>query len=259
MAPIIGKLQKLIAHERSARAIGNTQEAEAFAQRIATMLTEHKLSMTEVEFEAQDTFDPIGDSNSPALTGKLEQWLHLLATAVATSLYCRALTLREDGKETGAFVWVGRASDRTAAVEMFKYLASLGQQFAKGRTAEMAQSPKLVDLYRAAAHNKKAKAQIDRQARTLFRDWTKDFLFGYAAALHQRLTINRQHLEAASSGTGLILRDQQAIEQFVADSFVTSSAPGRQVKTKYDGALAEGWQTGQQVSLRARTALGTGA
>ena len=259
MAPVFSKLQKLIAHERSARAIGNTEEAEAFAQRIATMLTEHKLSMTEVEFEAQDAHDPIGDSNSAALSSSFEEWHHLLAKGVATSLYCRVMTMTEEGKPTGAFVWIGRASDRAAAVEMFKYLASLGQQFAKVRVSEMAQSSVLVDLHRAAAHNKTVKAQIDRQARKLFKDWTKDFLFGFGAALHERLTSNRQKLEAGSNATGLILRDQAAIEKFVADSFATTQVRPRPVKTKYNSALNAGWETGQQVALKARTALGAGS
>lgn len=259
MAPVIGKLQKLIAHERSARAIGNREEAEAFAERIATLLTEHKLSMTEVEFEAQDVDDPIGDSDSAPLSDRFEQWHHLLATAVATSFYCRAMTMTEEGKPTGAFVWIGRTSDRTAAVEMFKYLASLGQQFAKARTLEMAQRPLLMDLRRAAAHDKKMKAQLDREARKLFKEWTKDFLFGFAAALHQRLTTNRQNLEAGSNATGLILRDQAAIEKFVKDAFVTTQVRPRPVKTKYNNALTEGWETGQQVSLKARTALGAGS
>ena len=47
--PIIEKLRKLIAHEKSARSIGNIHEAEAFASRIQTLLDEHKLSMGEVE------------------------------------------------------------------------------------------------------------------------------------------------------------------------------------------------------------------
>jgi hypothetical protein len=57
---LIDRLQKLIAHERSSRDIGNTAEAEAFAVKIQTMLTQHKLTMSDVEFEAQDATDPIG-------------------------------------------------------------------------------------------------------------------------------------------------------------------------------------------------------
>ena len=103
------------------------------------------------------------------------------------------------------------------------------------------------------------KAHLDRETRKLFKDWTKDFLFGFGAALHQRLTANRQNLEAGSNAIGLILRDQAAIEKFVADAFVTTQVRPRPVKTKFNSALNEGWQTGQQVSLKARTALGAGS
>ena len=88
MVPLIDRLQKLIAHERSARAVGSTREAEAFAERIATILTEHKLSMTEIEFEAQDTTDPIGDSRVEGLRATIEPWRLVLAHGIATSFYC---------------------------------------------------------------------------------------------------------------------------------------------------------------------------
>ena len=51
---IIEKLRKLIAHEQSARTIGNIAEAEAFASKIQDLLTAHKLDMSEVDFQARD-------------------------------------------------------------------------------------------------------------------------------------------------------------------------------------------------------------
>ncbi len=256
MAPIIDKLQKLIAHERSARAVGSTEEAEAFAQRIASMLTEHKLSMTEVEFEAQDRDDPIGETGVEGLPARLDQWRHVLSVVVAASLYCRVVTF--DEKKMTTLLWIGRGTDRTAAIEMFKYLSSLGESFAKTRVDELRSSPKAIELRQKFAHDKAARAKVTRMLRTVFSQWSEDFLLGYASALHTRLTENRGKLEAASTGTGLIVRDQQAIQSYIGNRFTVGINKPRAVKTKFDSALSEGWRTGHAVSLNARAGLGAG-
>ena len=54
MTSLTEKLQKLIAHEKSARATGNLQEAEAFAAKIAELLFRHNLSMSDVEIKQQE-------------------------------------------------------------------------------------------------------------------------------------------------------------------------------------------------------------
>jgi len=38
---------------------GNLAEAEALAAKVQTLLTEHRLTMSDVEFEAQDAVDPM--------------------------------------------------------------------------------------------------------------------------------------------------------------------------------------------------------
>src|SRR5450755_4442787 len=48
MANVIELLQKLISHEQSARAIGNTAEADAFAGKIQKLLCDNNLSMADV-------------------------------------------------------------------------------------------------------------------------------------------------------------------------------------------------------------------
>ena len=60
---IIEKLQKLMAHEKSAREIGSAAEADAFAAKVSELLLEHKLSMSEVEIANVDQDDPIVDES----------------------------------------------------------------------------------------------------------------------------------------------------------------------------------------------------
>ncbi len=123
MQNIIELLQKLINHERSARSIGNIAEAEAFAVKIQTLLTEHKLSMSEVEYQEQEKFDPIGNEVVGAdqvgmKDGRFEYWLGCLASAIAENFFCHALRFSASRKIN----FVGRNSDRAAAVEMYGHL-----------------------------------------------------------------------------------------------------------------------------------------
>jgi hypothetical protein len=126
VAAIIDRLQKLIAHERSAREVGNIAEAEAFAAKIQTMLTTHKLTMTDVEFEAQDTVDPIGQ-DEVCLDGRsTPTWQVYLAQSIARNFFCCVLGVSRENRQT----FIGRDSDRLAAVEMFRYLVGLGLSLA---------------------------------------------------------------------------------------------------------------------------------
>jgi hypothetical protein len=56
---IVAKLRKLVAHERSTRSIGSLAEAETFAAKIQDLLTAHKLSMSEIDFQAREEGEPI--------------------------------------------------------------------------------------------------------------------------------------------------------------------------------------------------------
>lgn len=49
----IRKIQKLLTHERSAREIGSTAEADAFAAKASELLRKYKLSMSDVELAKQ--------------------------------------------------------------------------------------------------------------------------------------------------------------------------------------------------------------
>lgn len=56
---VIDKVQKLHAHAESAKKIGNEAEAQAFAAKVQELLTQYKLSMSDVEFARRDDEDPI--------------------------------------------------------------------------------------------------------------------------------------------------------------------------------------------------------
>ena len=60
MTKVLTLLAKLKQHQESAQSLGSEAEAQAFAEKIQRLLTEHKLSMTDVEYAALDKEEPVG-------------------------------------------------------------------------------------------------------------------------------------------------------------------------------------------------------
>ena len=164
-----------------------------------------------------------------------------------------------EGK-TSSILWVGRESDRAAAIEMFQYLSALGKQFAGARVAEFQSKPALIEMLRLTANDKQRRTKLKRTIREVFAKWSNDFIFGFASALHDRLTENRSRLEAAPSDTRLIVRNEGAIQKYVDDEFIRTPGKARSVKTKFDGALFRKLADRPEcVSIKARAGLGEGS
>ena len=128
-SPIIEKLQKLIAHERSARSIGNQEEAEAFAERIQELLTKHKLEMSEIDFKTRETGEPVDwerVSGDELAGSKVTQvwWRAHLANAIARVNSCEMVL----GATNTSFFFVGRTSDRHASKIFYIYLVELAEE-----------------------------------------------------------------------------------------------------------------------------------
>jgi hypothetical protein len=85
-------LQKLIAHEQSARAIGNTAEAEAFAMKIADLMFRHNLSMSDVEIKQQEQDEPID-----------REIVELGGSALSGSRYSRPVSRRRASATIASF------------------------------------------------------------------------------------------------------------------------------------------------------------
>jgi len=259
MAAIIDRLQKLIAHERSCRQIGNTAEAEAFASRIQTMLSTHKLTMSEVEYIAQETENPIGSTRYATSSGRPDQGILWLARGVALSCYCEFL-LHSQKSEKTVFVFVGRNDDRILAVEMFDYLSSIGEHFAEWKAVDISKHPELSETLRTLITEGVSRKEVNQTLAKVMRKWKKDFLFGYGAAIHKRLSENRASSEKTASGsaTGLILRDAQAITNYIRDRFEVKDRRARPYDPMIESAINAGYATGSEVHLKQQAALPPG-
>jgi hypothetical protein len=260
MESVLEKIKKLIDHERSARSIGSTAEAQAFAERIQQMLLKHKVSMSEVEMASLDAEDPIGISSARTRAKRVERWRQILAGGIANSFFCKLLKTVE-GSHGVEFVFIGRTGDRTAAMEMYQHLSGIAPRLSKEFVLKSALSVEAIlakwECTRLQGRTAYAKQLYKKASRTA----QKDFLTGFVTAICKRLESGRKFIEAGAStaATGLILRDKQAIEQFAREHFQMEK--GRQIpapKITIAGAAQAGYQAGMSVTMASMPALCAG-
>ncbi len=262
MDNIIDKIKKLIAHERSVRSIGNTAEAETFAGRIQELLLKHKLSASDVEQESIDKDDPVGHSTANLKTKRTKRWMEVLASGIAASFFCKVLMLVGGGTAV-EFVFVGRETDRTAALEMFQYLAGVAPKFAKpfsDRVVSKVRAQFEQDLEAQYGRTAKVAKVIKSACRKADNLVQQDFLTGFAVAICKRLTNGRNYLEADCSdgAKGLILRDKLVIENYAQDTFSIGADYIPEPKFDLSGAASAGYEAGMAVSMERKLALGAG-
>lgn len=268
MASITEVLQKLIAHEKSARIVGSIAEAEAFATRIQELLTKYKLSRSEVEADTLDKDDPIGHSRVESTKVDNEGWFLILAQGVAVNFYCRPVDeswpkvkgCRRQDK--ASIVFVGRDSDREAATSMFSYLANLGEDLANRQREHLDRSEAL-STFRTEMITKDVPKNIsEKHIRRLLKKCEDDYLLGFATALNIRLTKNRKQLEtgASDSVVALIRREELAIEKAV--SALGGNSGAKEIggkKPNFKNFFEAGYHAGAAIGIEARASLGSGS
>lgn len=267
MASVIEMLQKLIAHEQSARTVGSIAEAEAFATRIQEILTKHKLSRTEVEAEHLEGDDPVGHSRIESKKVNNDEWFLILAQGVASNFYCRAIDeswkkQRGFRRDKAAVIFVGRESDRGAATSMFSYLDSLGLDLAE-RQRERLDRSETLSKFRAEMKARRVPLNSsEKHIGKLLNKCYDDFLLGFATALNIRLTKNRKLLEtgASESAVALIRRDELAIEGVVSSLGGNTGTKEIGVKSpNFQNFFEVGYRAGSAVGLEARASLSSGS
>lgn len=239
MTPVIDKLQKLLNHERSARTIGNMAEAEAFAGKIAEMLFNHKLTMSEIEFADEERDEPIAQET---IDGIRSPWAGTLAMGIAAASFCKVL------KSAKGFVFIGRTSDRAAAISMFSMLAITGKNLSESGLKAYSRS----DKYRLECTFNKG----------INRTWKTSFLQGYAQAVYMRLQSERKKLTegARETGTSLVWIDktETALASYMAEKYPRLRTGRASTSRVHGDAYRAGQYQGGQVSLAARAALTAG-
>jgi len=211
-------LQKLINHEKSARSIGNTAEAEAFASRIQQLLLKHKLDMTDIEFAEEEKNEPIAQDfiREHELTDEQESgkrrnsWVGILLMATAEANFCQVVSAARDN----AYHLIGRASDKQIARQLFKYLYDAA--------LEVVQSE--LSVYRASNEYASQVRIFGKSPASACKTFVSGFKIGFASAIYERLTHERDEARKKLQGaneTGLIRLDQicKAVEDFKNAAF----------------------------------------
>ncbi len=179
---VIDKVRKLRRHAESAQQLGNEAEAQAFAARVQEMLTTHKLSLSEVEWDADVSKSTVIERT----VGYAEEfkfkkarilWEEKLAGIIAQAHFCRLCV----GTKTNHLTFVGTEQDTEVCEFAF------------------------VTLHRLAAIISEREYckyfwECDRQGQVhLARGYKANFLLGFLVRLRQRLDEQRERTQASSS------------------------------------------------------------
>jgi len=130
MAPlsILEKLSKIKAHADSAKAIGSEAEAEAFASMLQKMLLQHKLEISDLDFQKEMETESVEKhyidySLYPDIKLRRSRvhWIECLGSIVAEAHFCQILVYPNSSRIS----LVGRKSDIAVAEYMFITLQRL--------------------------------------------------------------------------------------------------------------------------------------
>lgn len=228
---IVEKIRKLIAHEQSARSIGNLAEAEAFAAKIQALMLDYKLSVDDVELQA----DPLGDEQAAAArpARSAQTWSYRIAAAVARAFFCRAISHRG----SNAVTFAGRSMDRAMAADMWRFLTNVATSFF---TKDL---PALKKLRRNMSPHK-------------LRD---RYLQGFAIAIASRLARDREVVVENLGEPGLIRLNEERVrlDNYIAGAMRIKSTAIKPVRDSL--ALRAGFNRGMATPLRKQHELGGGA
>lgn len=232
---VIEKIQKLIAHSKSAATIGNQAEAEAFAAKASRLLVEHKLSMSDVERDEEERDDPFGYEDVLNGYGCVPQWRMVLAGAIARSMFCSVLY--RPGKNL--IIFVGRGKDRRAAIDMYQYLAFTAKKLAKEEL-------------------KKAKKEGRYNPAIKDIHWVQSYTLGFSVGIKERLLADFRVLEARPEGNALVLRSQVALRNYMDDVLRPRAGRSHSNHSISGDAYARGHAEGSKTVMHRRAALGDG-
>lgn len=199
---VLDKLRKIKAKAEGAKEIGSEAEAQAFADMLQKMLLDHKLSLTDLEFEQAEQESPVdayyinyGLYPDLPLKRTRIQWVEALAGVVARAHFCRILVYSGSSRLT----IVGKREDCQVAEYMF------------------------VTLYRAAKKladraNRQYTADCHRREQRVSPGFYGSWIGAFTHRLYQRYEEERWSREQSSSTALMrISRSLVKVDQWMKD------------------------------------------
>jgi len=235
---LISLIAKLKAHEQSARSIGNQAEAEAFAAKVTELLTAHKLTMTEVEYQSQEKSNPLGRTNTHRNGGSaVPQSSIRLAQGIANHTFCKVLLV----SGVNQVIFIGREVDRMAATELFQTLEKASWSIARKEWRQHYPGEKF--------HTGPFAIQ-----------WAKSFLTGFSVGVATRLSnqFADQKAQASSEATGLMLREAFALQEYIDNTMKVKPGSGRKDVGTNSDAYYRGKEHGMNANVNKSNQLRLG-
>ncbi len=236
---VMDRLKKLMRHEESARDAGSFEEAEAFAGKVHQLLLQHKISMSEIDLEAIEDDDPMGQSTWRAVdhdvghSSKRSWWKERLAGTVARAHFCRLLVMT--GSNTVFFV--GRESDRDVTSFTYTYLIKQIERHSEK------------EYCRAYAQNVREHGNLEGRGMTV--GYKASWIEGAINSLAKRFREERTVVEETSTtANALICLADNAVTEYMATQ-KTGKAVGLGGSAGYNsGGYVDGAKWGKNVSIR---------
>jgi len=198
---VLDKLKKIQAMADGAKAIGNEAEAQAFAEAFQRMLTQHKLSLSDVEFHNLDKDEPVAEwpidyRKYPEFDTKRSavQWESILAQIIADAQHCQII--RYTG--TNRLILVGRQSDAEVAEYTIMTLLRAANTISRREYGAFYRKCMAED-----GHPRKARGYRDA------------FLLGFINGLKERYDKARNG-DGSSMALVRIAREKKAVADFMA-------------------------------------------
>lgn len=226
---IIDKIQKLKAMADSANAIGSEAEAQAFANMFQKMLLEHRLEMSDIEFQAFEKEQPIEKKwvdyrQYPGMKFKKRRsgWMEDLAGIIARAHFCRLLV----SQGSNIITFVGRADDIKVVEYMFVTLVRSVEKMADDAYAKF--SIQCVNECEGCGkkkeeHRGKGDTKYCLDGGMFEPNWTKcrgyrpAFIESFIMRLSRRYYEERQRQESVTTALVRFDRSDKAVEEFLKD------------------------------------------
>lgn len=215
----IETLQKLISLEKSARELGNIHEAAAAAGRIQALMTQHKLTMDDVEIALRKDQDPIqweGYTIGERRKKIMDTWRCVLAHSIAKANTCAFVARRADN----LFFFVGRKSDRKVCITMLAYFCDLGaKMWLEAWEQEIVATEKLVLKNYGPEMASLIRAEINKSWLKKRRHFREGFFHGFGITVAKRIEDANAEAQAAANNSTAIVhieKDEQLVKEELA-------------------------------------------
>lgn len=189
---IIEKIKKLINHAESAKNIGSTAEAEAFAGKVSDLLDAYNLDLSDID-RADELKTEVDCEKVNHIIQTIEVWQNHLLDVIATNFGCFALA-----SPIGLQIAIGRENDRKATIELYRYFERLAIELAEKylesyHTTIEYQVLKTNDRYfaQSSAHFASEKERLG-------------FLLGFVSSLEDRFAAKKYSEQTPSTSSALV-------------------------------------------------------